>query len=284
MGLPGTDCVALRQKRDNPSSASGTSSATRPHHGRILVLDAALGTARALHALLRGQGYTVECADSCVAGVKRLTDLQPDVIITDWVLPDLRGTDLCGHLRTCSQAAVMVVSRDHSEDTCATALHAGADDYVVMPWRAKELIARVAALVRRVTHPSDEVVAAGDVTIDLHTREVKVGDRRVRLRPHEFDLLLYLARRPSEVLPYRTLLAAVWGPSVQLRPHYVRMCVAHLRRQIEPTPTQPRYLLTERSIGYRLEPMPARHTHSEPPPTPRPGRLAGQPATTHCVA
>ena len=211
-------------------------------------------TAQAVHMMLRAEGHDVDRADTCAAGVQRLADLKPDLILTDLLLPDRRGADLCRHLRKCSPAAIMVVTPIDEEDTCAEVLRAGADDYLVMPVRAKVFVARVAALLRRVKGPSDEVVAAGDITIDLRTRDVTVGARRVRLRPHEFDLLLHLARHPSAVLPYRTLLAAVWGPSVQLRPHYVRMAVAHLRRQIEPTPALPRYLLTERSIGYRLNP------------------------------
>ena len=104
----------------------------------------------------------------------------------------------------------MIVTTSESEETCAQALYAGADDYVVKR-RPTEFAARVAALLRRVKDPNDELVTAGDITIDLRTRDVWVRSRRVRLRPHEFDLLCDLARHPSMVRSYRTLLAVVWG-------------------------------------------------------------------------
>lgn len=252
----------VEEHRPTPLNESARIDAVRraSHvHARILMLMPQRATAQAVHTLLRAEGHHVDRANTCAAGVQRLADLKPDLILTDLLLPDRRGADLCRHLRRCSAAAVMVVTSIDNEDTCAEALGAGADDYVVMPVQPKMFVARVAALLRRAMGPSDEVVAVGDVTIDLRTRDVTVGARRVRLRPHEFDLLLHLARHPSAVLSHRTLLAAVWGPSIQLRPHYVRMAVAHLRRQIEPTPAEPRYLLTERAIGYRLEPSGVGH-------------------------
>jgi two-component system, OmpR family, KDP operon response regulator KdpE len=235
----------------------GTARIAQPallRNGRILVLEPKPIMAGALQEILRGHGYEVRTADTCAGGVRWLTDLRPDLIIADLALPDLRNAELCRHLRACSQAGILVTTPVDDEDVCAEALHAGADDYVVRPFRMKELVARVAALLRRVKGPSGDVIAAGDIGIDLQTRVVTIAGRPMRLRPHEFDLLLHLTRHPSTVHSYRTLLATIWGGSIQLRPHYVRMCVAHLRRQIEPTPDRPRYLLTERGIGYRLEP------------------------------
>ncbi len=246
-----------RQPATVTTSEAAQRASTLSHQGRILVVCSELATVRAFHALLQGQGHAVQCASTCAAAARILPDLRPEIIITDWLLPDQREAGLCEYLRRRSSAAIIVVNAVDDEALCAAALGAGADD-VVSPSRAKELVARVTALVHRLKGRRDEVLAAGDITIDLQTRDVTVGTRVVRLRPHEFDLLVHFARHPSVVLPYRALLAAVWGPSVQLRPHYVRMCVAHLRRQIEPTPSQPQYLLTERFIGYRLEPHASR--------------------------
>lgn len=253
LGIRATNPVTTQRPTLTTSDAAHRASPSFAGGQRILVLVPELSTPPPLHRILRDHGYLVECAASCAAAVQALADLKPALIITDLALPDQSGPQLCDLLRRCSQAAIMIVTTSESEETCAQALYAGADDYVVKR-RPTEFAARVAALLRRVKDPNDELVTAGDITIDLRTRDVWVRSRRVRLRPHEFDLLCDLARHPSMVRSYRTLLAVVWGSSIRLRSHYVRMCVAHLRRQIEPTPEHPQYILTERSVGYRLEP------------------------------
>lgn len=252
--MPATVGVSVGAWSRPPSAGEGLDASTARPCAVVLVLGDQLDMVRRVHDLLRGPGYHVRRADTCTAGIRRLADVQPDLIITSVALPDLRGAALCWHLRTCSQAAILVIAAEDEAHLCVEMLDAGADEFVVWPLRRNELLARVRALRRRVSGSHDDAIAVGEIQIDLQTRDVVVAQRRLRLRPKEFDLLLYLARHPRAVQTYRTLLAAVWGPSVQLRPHYVRMAVAHLRQRIEPNPERPSYLLTERSVGYRLDP------------------------------
>jgi DNA-binding response OmpR family regulator len=153
----------------------------------------------------------------------------------------------------------IVAVATHPEDGCVRALRSGADDYVTYPFQTAELQARIDALMRRFQPSAADVIEAGDLRVDLGTREVTVAGRPIHLRPKEYDMFVYLLRRPRNVHSHRALLAALWGPAMQLRPHYVRMCVAHLRRQIEPQPESPCYIVTERAVGYRLQPSGGRH-------------------------
>jgi two-component system KDP operon response regulator KdpE len=141
------------------------------------------------------------------------------------------------------------------ERTKVEALDAGADDYVTKPFSMNELLARIRAQLRRGS-PSDGepgAIAAGDFFIDIEARLVKVAGREVRLTPKEFDLLVYLARRPGRVVTQRALLAAVWGPNSMEQPEYLRVFVGQLRKKIESDPSSPKYLLTEPWVGYRFE-------------------------------
>jgi two-component system KDP operon response regulator KdpE len=155
-----------------------------------------------------------------------------------------------------SQVPIIVLSvrgQDHSK---VEALDAGADDYVTKPFSMNELLARIRAQLRRtpaVEEPST-VIVSGDFFIDLDARSVKVAGREVHLTPKEFDLLVFLARRPGKVVTHRTLLAAVWGANSTEQPEYLRVFVGQLRKKIETDPSAPKYLLTEPWVGYRFEP------------------------------
>jgi two-component system KDP operon response regulator KdpE len=133
------------------------------------------------------------------------------------------------------------------------ALDAGADDYVTKPFSVDELLARLRAVLRR--RPPEQlkpVIEIGDLQIDVPERVVTMRGERIRLSPHEFDLLRVLAQNQGKLLTHRTLLREVWGPSYQVEAHYLHVYVSHLRRKIEPDPSSPRYLLTEPGAGYRL--------------------------------
>ena len=225
---------------------------------QALVLIGRPGIERSLLEALREQPFDVHRVETAARASTMIQTCEPEIIFTDLMAPDQSAADLCRQLRSISDSVIFVVAADDDRDSCIDALRAGADAFVTHPIRHLELLARVDALLRRLKPRYEEAVEAGDIRVDLQTREVTVAGRRTRLRPKEFDLLTHLVRQPETVHTHRMLLAAIWGAAVQRRPHYVRMCVAHLRRMIEPDPKSPRYLVTERAVGYRLQPFAGR--------------------------
>jgi len=196
---------------------------------RILVVDDEPQILRALGTTLRGAGYTVDTAAS--AG---------------------DALTVAAELRTWTAAPVIVLSAVGEEREKIAALDAGADDYVTKPFSVDELLARLRAVMRRSPGSQDPVIDVGDLRIEVAERTVTRGGERVKLSPHEFDLLLVLAQNQGKLLTHRMLLREVWGPAYQVEAHYLHVYVSHLRRKIEPDPSSPKYLLTEPGAGYRL--------------------------------
>lgn len=219
---------------------------------RILVVDDEPQILRALRATLHGAGYTVDVAATAEEALTAAAAHPPEAVILDLVLPDGNGTDVCRELRTWSHAPVIVLSAVGEERQKIAALDAGADDYVTKPFSVDELLARLRAVLRRRTSEQEPVVTIGDLQIDIAQRIVTVRGERVKLSPHEFDLLRVLAQNRGKLLTHRVLLREVWGPAYQVEAHYLHVYVSHLRKKIEPDPSSPRYLLTEPGAGYRL--------------------------------
>ena len=219
---------------------------------RVLVVDDEPQILRALRATLRGAGYTVESAETAQGALTAAAAHPPEAVILDLVLPDGNGTDVCRELRSWSDAPVIVLSAVGEEKEKIAALDAGADDYVTKPFSVDELLARLRAVLRRRGAAQEPVIEVGDLRIDIAERVVTVDGRRVKLSPHEFDLLRVLAQNRGKLLTHRALLREVWGPAYEVEAHYLHVYVSHLRRKIEPDPASPRYLLTEPGAGYRL--------------------------------
>ncbi len=173
-------------------------------------------------------------------------------MILDLVLPDGRGTDVCRELRTWTEAPVIVLSAVGEEREKIAALDAGADDYVTKPFSVDELLARLRAVLRRHAPESGPLIEIGGLRIDVPDRAVQRDGERIKLTPHEFDLLRVLAQNRGKLLTHRMLLRGVWGPAYQVEAHYLHVYVSHLRAKIEPDPARPRYILTEPGAGYRL--------------------------------
>ena len=219
---------------------------------RVLVVDDEPQILRALGTTLRGAGYEVDTADTVETALAAAVARPPEAVILDLVLPDGTGTDVCRELRTWSDAPVIVLSAVGDEEQKIEALDAGADDYVTKPFSVDELLARLRAVMRRSSPTLEPVIAVGDLRIDVPERRVTRDGKRIKLSPHEFDLLRVLAQNPGKLLTHRMLLREVWGPAYQVEAHYLHVYVSHLRRKIEPDPSSPRYLLTEPGAGYRL--------------------------------
>jgi len=219
---------------------------------RVLVVDDEPQILRALGTTLRGAGYTVDTAANAADALTAAAANPPEAVIVDLILPDGNGTEVTRELRTWTDAPVIVLSAVGEEHEKIAALDAGADDYVTKPFSVDELLARLRAVMRRSPGGQDPIIDVGDLRVDVANRVVTIAGKRVKLSPHEFDLLRVLAQNRGKLLTHRTLLREVWGPAYQVEAHYLHVYVSHLRRKIEPDPSSPRYLLTEAGAGYRL--------------------------------
>ena len=222
---------------------------------RILVVEDEPDIRRFVRMTLESQGHEVHEAPTLQRGLIEAGSRRPDLAIVDLGLPDGDGVDLIRDLRTWSTAAVIVLSARSGEADKVAALDAGADDYLVKPFGAAELLARVRAQLRRQTLTSasaDPVLRFGQVSVDLARRVVERDGAPVHLTPIENRLLTHLAAQPDRVITHQQLLKAVWGPGHAEDTHYVRVHMANLRKKVEVDPSMPRYLLTEAGIGYRF--------------------------------
>ena len=228
---------------------------TDPAH--VLVVDDEPQITRVLRTSLSAQGYDVRVANSGEMALEIMKDWTPNLIITDLSMPVIDGVQLCRTVRTVSQIPILVLSVRDKEQQKVEALDAGADDYVTKPFSMNELLARVRAHLRRLPKAGEgeaEVIEVGDFRIDLATRSVSVSAKDLKLTPKEFDLLLFFASRPHRVVPHRSILSAVWGSNSTEQPEYLRVFIGQLRKKFERNPASPKYLLTERWVGYRFEP------------------------------
>jgi two-component system KDP operon response regulator KdpE len=226
-------------------------------HSRILVVDDETQITRVLRTSLSAQGYDIRVANDGEMALEIMKDWSPTLIITDLAMPNMNGVQLCRRVRATSEIPIIVLSVRGEERQKIEALDAGADDYITKPFSMNELLARVRANLRRSPKPEaavQELIEIGDFSIDLATRAVLVNGNEVRLTPKEFELLLYLAQHPHRVIPHRSLLAAIWGGNSTEQPEYLRVFIGQLRKKIEPNIAVPRYLLTDRWVGYRFEP------------------------------
>jgi len=225
----------------------------RPH---ILVVDDEPQITRVLRTSLASQGYDIRVANSGEMALEIMKDWQPSLIITDLSMPAIDGIQLTRTVRANSQVPILVLSVRDKEQQKVEALDAGADDYVSKPFGMSELLARVRANLRRVPTEAeaDPVIEVGDFRIDTAAHRMTVGEREVRLTPKEFELLVYLARRPGKVVNHRALLGAIWGGQSTEQVEYLRVFVGQLRKKLEPDSSSPRYIVTEPWVGYRFEP------------------------------
>ena len=209
---------------------------------------------RFLRTTLGSQGYRLFEAATGADGLVEAASRQPDVVIVDLGLPDIDGLEVIRRLREWSAVPIIVLSARGQEADKVVALDLGADDYVSKPFGADELLARVRVALRHKAGVAreDAVFTTGELRVDLGRRHVFVRDQEVKLTPTEYRLLTTLIRYAGRVLTHRQLLKEVWGPNQTEEAHYLRVYMAQLRRKIEADPAQPRYLLTEPGVGYRL--------------------------------
>jgi two-component system KDP operon response regulator KdpE len=220
----------------------------------VLVIDDDPQLRRLLRTTLAAQGFRVVEADTAARGLIEAASHKPDLVILDLGLPDAEGHEVVRGIRAWSTLPIVILSARVDELQKIAALDAGADDYVTKPFTVGELLARIRAALRRAAQPPDagERLAFGPIRIDLARRLAEGPQGEIHFTPIEYRLLAALARHRGAVATQRHLLREVWGPDHVDQPHYLRVYMRQLRAKIEPLPAQPRYLLTEIGVGYRL--------------------------------
>lgn len=222
---------------------------------RILIVDDEPSLIAVLEPSLRAAGYDVATACDAQSAVAAVERSDPDLILLDLGLPDMDGKTVIGAVRAISAASVIVVSARHHESEKIAALDEGADDYVNKPFEIGELTARIRAAVRRraSVRVKPRTYVSGPLTIDFDARSVRIEGEPIRLSRKEFDLLQALAMSAGQVVTHKRLLEVGWG-SASADSQYLRVYIGYLRQKLEEDSTDPRLILTEPGVGYRLAP------------------------------
>ena len=231
---------------------------TNPRDGkRILVVDDEPRMIGFIRMNLELEGHQVIEAHSGLEALEAVRTKLPDVILLDVMMPDLDGFETLRMLREFSSIPVIMLTAKGEENDKVYGLELGADDYITKPFGPRELSSRIKAVLRRAEMPSsspDQATLRIDdrLSVDFNRREAIVNGERIKLRPTEYRLLYHLIENAGWTVPHEQLLAKVWGYEYRDEAHYVRLYVNYLREKIEEDPSNPKYILTERGVGYRF--------------------------------
>jgi two-component system KDP operon response regulator KdpE len=229
---------------------------TRLQDRRILVVDDEVRMVRFIRLNLEHDGFQVTEAYNGMQALERMRTSLPDLVLLDVMMPDIDGFEVLRTIREVSQVPVIMLTAKGEEDDRVRGLELGADDYITKPFSPREMVSRVRAVLRRTetttsaTHGLIEVDE--HLKINFDRREVWLDGEQVQLRPTEYRLLYYLVQNAGWVLTHDQILAKVWGYEYRDEPHYVRLYINYLRKKIEADPANPKYILTERGVGYRF--------------------------------
>jgi len=230
--------------------------ATSVENKKILVVDDEERMLRFIRLNLEHDGFLVTEALKGHEALDKMRTEMPDLILLDVMLPDIDGFEVLKMIREISSTPVIMLTAKGEEDDRVRGLELGADDYMTKPFSPRELVSRVKAVLRRVEFESggDESVIEVDdrLKIDFNRREVFVEGELIKLRPTEYRLLYHLVQNAGWVLTYDQILSRVWGYEYRDEPHYVRLYINYLRQKLEKDPSNPKYILTERGVGYRF--------------------------------
>lgn len=233
---------------------SASSSPARPR--RVLVVDDEPRLIHFIRLNLEHDGFEVIEATSGSQALTAMRDRLPDLILLDVMMPDLDGFETLQLIREISTVPVIMLTAKGEEEDRVRGLELGADDYIAKPFSPREMVSRVKAVLRRTESPSapvhERIQVDDRLTIDFDRREIFVDGKLVQLRPTEFKLLYHLVKNAGWVVPHDQLLAKVWGYEYREETHYLRLYINYLRQKLELDPSNPRYILTERGVGYRF--------------------------------
>ena len=223
---------------------------------RILVVDDESRMVRFVKMNLDLEGYHTLEANDGMEALQKVRDYNPDLVLLDVEMPGMDGFETLEHIREISDAAVIMLTVRSEEEDRIRGLDLGADDYVTKPFSPRELSSRIRAVLRRFEQagrPDAQIIDIDDhLQVDLQRRDVIVDGERINLRPTEYRLLYHLIQNAGWVVPHETLLTKVWGHEYVNDNHLLRLYVTYLRKKIEPDPSNPRYIFTERGLGYRF--------------------------------
>jgi two-component system, OmpR family, response regulator MtrA len=226
----------------------------RAMKGRVLVVDDDAALAEMLGIVLRGEGFEPTFVSDGDKALDVFRDTRPDLVLLDLMLPGTDGIDVCRQIRTESGIPIVMLTAKTDTVDVVLGLESGADDYLVKPFKSKELVARIRARLRRTDEPAPEMLQIGDISIDVAGHSVKRDGEALNLTPLEFDLLVALARKPRQVFTREVLLEQVWGYRHAADTRLVNVHVQRLRAKIEKDPERPEIVVTVRGVGYKAGP------------------------------
>jgi len=223
---------------------------------RILVVDDEERMVRFIRMNLEHDGFEVSEAFNGKQAIQKIREVTPDLILLDVMMPDIDGFEVLETVREVSQVPVIMLTAKGEEDDRVRGLELGADDYVTKPFSPRELVSRVKAVLRRTEGATGSMHGLIEVDerlkIDFDRREIWLEGKLVKLRPTEYRMLYHLVQNAGWVVTHDQLLTKVWGYEYRDEPHYVRLYINYLRQKLEANPSEPKYILTERGVGYRF--------------------------------
>jgi len=227
------------------------------HGKKILIIDDDVNLGQTIKLTFARVGAEVFTAVDGRDGLRQFYENRPDLVILDVRMPDINGWETCRQIRLLSNVPIIMLTTLDNDEDIIRGLDYGADDFVTKPFSRDVLLARARAVLRRTelsTEPEDQLLYNDSyLLIDLRKHRIEVNGQVVQLSSTEFRLLAYLLQNAGQLLSYQNILDKVWGWEYQNSSDYVHVYVSHLRRKLEADPRNPKYLLTERGIGYRFE-------------------------------
>jgi two-component system KDP operon response regulator KdpE len=227
-----------------------------PRNITVLVADDEPRLVDVVRLNLEIEGYHVIAASNGLEALERLKSNLPDLVVLDVMMPEMDGFETLRRIREVSSVPVLMLTVRSEESDRIRGLEIGADDYLTKPFSPRELQSRIKALLRRTFMPSParktRIVVDEELTLDFNSGEVWVRGVKAPLRPTEYRLLYHLVNNAGRLMTHEALLAKVWGPEYRDESHYLRLYITYLRQKLERDPSQPKYILTERGMGYRF--------------------------------
>ncbi len=221
---------------------------------RILVVDDDPALSEMLSIVLRGEGFDTAVVSDGTRALPAVREMRPDVVLLDLMLPGMNGIDVCRAIRAESGVPIVMLTAKGDTVDVVLGLESGADDYVIKPFKPKELVARIRARLRRTDAEPAEMLSIGEISIDVPAHQVTRAGAPISLTPLEFDLLVALARKPRQVFTREVLLEQVWGYRHAADTRLVNVHVQRLRSKVERDPERPEVVLTVRGVGYKAGP------------------------------